>query len=139
MSTREGTDLDSEGASARTARIARDLTKAAAQFGFRAQTEYPIPGGRLDVVWLRNSPIPGTEGELPIVAFEIESSWRSRKHIKGDMVNLQDACALVGVIVLLGDGPEVESTNRRSTHTRAQGRLAPAAGGYRDRCGDPAR
>jgi hypothetical protein len=65
-------------------------------------------------VWERRPPvaIPGVEAELPIVGFEIESSWRSRKHIKGDLVNLQDLRPLVGVIVLLGEGPEVESTRR---------------------------
>ncbi len=52
-------------------------------------------------------PIPGVESELPIVGFEIESSWRSRKHIKGDVVNLRDLRPLVGVIVLLGDAEKI--------------------------------
>lgn len=100
------------GVSARGARVTRSLVEAAAYFGFRAQTEYPVPGGRVDVVWHWHSAIPGVEGDLPIVAFEIESSWRTRKHIKGDFVNLQDACPLIGIIVLLGEGDDVESTRR---------------------------
>lgn len=101
-----------EDASQRGARVTQELVGAASRHGFRAMTEYPIPGGRIDVVWFWQSTIPGAEGDLPIVAFEVESSWRSRKHIKGDLVNLQDAAPLVGVIVLLGDGADVESTRR---------------------------
>ncbi len=96
--------------------MTRVLVDCADRFGLRAVTEYPVPGGRLDVVWLwkpnDGSEIPGVELELPLVAFEIESSWRTRKHIKGDLMNLQDVCPLVGVIVLLGEGPDVEGTRR---------------------------
>ncbi len=28
-------------------------------------------------------PVPGVDGPVPVVAFEIESSWRTRKHVKG--------------------------------------------------------
>jgi hypothetical protein len=51
-------------------------------------------------------------GRLPAVAFEVESSWRTRKHIKGDFVNPFDLGASLGVIVLLGAGEGVESTRR---------------------------
>ena len=37
------------------------------------------------------------------MGFEIESSWRTRKHVKGDLLNLQDAGVSLGVIVLAGD------------------------------------
>jgi hypothetical protein len=82
--------------------------------GLEAVTEYPVPGGRIDVVWLWRppSPIPGMADPLPIVGFEVESSWRTRKHIKGDLINLQDLARAFGVIVLLGDGDDVESTRR---------------------------
>jgi hypothetical protein len=46
------------------------------------------------------------------VGFEVESSWRSRKHIKGDLVNLLELQPALGVIVLLGEGAEVESTRQ---------------------------
>ena len=82
--------------------------------GLEAVTEYRVPGGRLDVVWLWRppSPLPGLSDPLPIAGFEVESSWRTRKHIKGDLVNLQDLACSLGVIVLLGDGEEVEATRR---------------------------
>jgi hypothetical protein len=65
--------------------------------------------GRIDVVWLWDGPeiFPA---RLPLVGFEVESSWRSRKHIKGDLVNLLELQPALGVIVLLGEGADVEST-----------------------------
>lgn len=103
-----------ETASERNARATASLVEFAPRLGLTAVTEYPLPGGRIDVVWLwhASASIPGAEAQLPIVGFEIESSWRTRKHIKGDLLNLQDLCPLLGVIVLLGQGPKVESTRR---------------------------
>ena len=57
-------------------------------------------------------PIPGIADPLPVAGFEVESSWRTRKHIKGDLINLQDLACAFGVIVLLGEGDDVESTRR---------------------------
>lgn len=54
-------------------------------------------------------PLPGVEGLVPVVAFEIESSWRIRKHVKGDLLNILDAGAAVGVIVLAGTEARDES------------------------------
>lgn len=81
---------------------------------FDVRTEYPVPGGRLDVVWMWSppTPIPGVEAALPVVAFEVESSWRTRKHVKGDLLNLQDAAVSLGVIVLAGADPKDESLRR---------------------------
>jgi hypothetical protein len=76
-----------------------------------------VQGGRLDVVWLLRpaATIPGVDGALPVAGFEIESSWRTRKHIKGDYLNLADLGAALGVIVLLGDSEEVDATRRFAT------------------------
>lgn len=73
-----------------------------------------MPGGRLDVVWTWSppTPIPGIEEPLPVVAFEVESSWRTRKHVKGDLLNLQDAAVSLGVIVLAGADAKDESLRR---------------------------
>jgi hypothetical protein len=83
-------------------------------FALRVQHEYPVQGGRLDVVWLMPTleALPGTTTAPPVVGFEVESSWRTRKHLKGDYLNLYDLGAALGVLVLLGDGPEVEATRR---------------------------
>lgn len=95
-------------------RVIRSLVEHGRSLGFEAVTEFPVPGGRIDVVWLWRSPqaIPGAPSALPVVGFEVESSWRTRKHIKGDLINLQDLATSLGVIVLLGDGEKVESTRR---------------------------
>lgn len=76
--------------------------------GLDVRIEYPVAGGRVDVVWLwPNRTFPEA---LPVAGFEVESSWRTRKHIKGDYLNLLDLQPAVGVIVLLGQGGDVEST-----------------------------
>lgn len=56
--------------------------------------------------------LPLVDAPLPVVAFEVESSWRTRKHIKGDYLNLFDVGASLGVIVLVGEGEDVEATRR---------------------------
>src|SRR4051812_21158983 len=80
------------------------LTQAGRNFGFQVVVEYPVRGGRLDVVWTwsPNAPVPLLDHPVPVVGFEIESSWRTRKHVKGDLLNLQDAGVGLGVIVLAG-------------------------------------
>ena len=98
--------------------INRQLTtlvlEAGRRLGFEVASEYPIPGGRLDIVWLCRpaAPLPNFDGAIPVVGFEIESSWRSRKHVKGDLLNLQDAGVALGVIVLAGSGEKDESLRR---------------------------
>lgn len=90
------------------------LIEQGRRLGLDPVTEYPVSGGRIDVVWLwrPSAPIPGVADALPLVGFEVESSWRTRKHIKGDLINLQDLACALGVIVLLGEGDDVESTRR---------------------------
>lgn len=81
--------------------------------GFDVGTEIPVQGGRIDVVWfLRDVMVPDAPTRLPAVAFEVESSWRTRKHVKGDYLNLADLGASLGVILLLGTGDDVESLRR---------------------------
>lgn len=103
-----------ETASERGRRVIEILCAHGTRLGFEVAREYPVQGGRLDVVWLaaQGLAIPGFERPLPAVGFEVESSWRTRKHIKGDYLNLADLSAGLGVIVLLGDGEEVEATRR---------------------------
>ena len=71
-------------------RLTKALESAGRARGFIVRSEYPVPGGRLDVVWCTDivPPLPGVEDAVPVVAFEIESSWRTRKHIKGDLLNI---------------------------------------------------
>ena len=104
----------SDEASERGRKVAEALLRKGGELGFEAVAEYPVQGGRLDVVWLLRPAmtIPGVDEALPIVGFEIESSWRTRKHIKGDYLNLADLGAALGVIVLLGDGKDVDATRR---------------------------
>ncbi|MDQ4145726.1 MAG: hypothetical protein M3198_18675 [Actinomycetota bacterium] len=79
-------------AGARNRQTVQVLTEAGRALGYEVAVEYPVPGGRIDVVWLTR--LPFRREALPVVAFEVESSWRTRKHVKGDLLNLHDAGAL---------------------------------------------
>ncbi|GAA1526823.1 DUF7662 domain-containing protein [Nocardioides humi] len=81
--------------------LTRLLCEAGELFGFGVQREYAVPGGRIDVVWVVDVPI--WSQPLPVIGFEVESSWRTRKHVKGDLLNLTDAGVSLGVIVLAGE------------------------------------
>jgi hypothetical protein len=110
-----------EEAKERGSRIVTALAEAGARIGLKVALEYPVMGGRVDVAWLWEGP-ESFPARLPLVGFEVESSWRSRKHIKGDLVNLLELQPALGVIVLLGEGPDVEGTRtfaREMVHRRA--------------------
>lgn len=95
---------DAASASAINRELTGLLLETGRRFGFDAVAEYPVRGGRLDVVWTWTppSPMPGLDASVPVVGFEVESSWRTRKHVKGDLLNLTDAGVGLGVIVLAG-------------------------------------
>jgi len=90
------------------------LVEAGRRYGFHPEVEFRVPGGRLDVVWSWEpiDRIPGLPGSFPVVGFEVESSWRTRKHLKGDYLNLADAGVSYGVIVIAGVDPRDESLRR---------------------------
>ena len=72
------------------------------QLGLQTQREWPVPMGRIDLVWYKEISImlPQTvTRKYPLVGFEIETSWRTRKHIKGDILNLQALKAPLGIIL----------------------------------------
>jgi hypothetical protein len=103
-----------ESASQRGRRVLEALATKGVELGFTVAREYPVQGGRLDLVWLLavTSAIPGVDAPLPVVGFEVESSWRTRKHLKGDYLNLHDLGAALGVIVPLGEGDDIDATQR---------------------------
>lgn len=110
----DGTRSD---ASALNRELTQLLVDAGTRLDLAVLTEFAIDGGRIDVVWAWEpaAPIPGLVSALPVVGFEIESSWRTRKHVKGDLLNLQDAGVALGVIVLAGADPRDESLRSFAT------------------------
>jgi hypothetical protein len=97
------------------------LEKIGEVLGFTTQREWEIPMGRIDLVWLVNLPthLPQSNiKHIPVVAFELETSWRTRKHIKGDILNLEAINVPVGVIVqqigLADDPRQVEALIRNT-------------------------
>ena len=116
-STQASLGVPIESASERGSQATRAIVEAGRRAGFAVETEYAVPGGRVDVVWFLASPetIPAVPDRIPVIGFEIESSWRTRKQVKGDLMNLQDLSPALGVIVLLGEGGKVESLRRFAT------------------------
>ncbi len=88
------------------------ISQMGERLGFAVDNEYAITGGRLDVVWKSELFHGFNVDYVPVVGFEIESSSRTRKHIKGDLLNLLDAGVSVGVLVIAGDGPRERSLRR---------------------------
>ena len=86
------------------------LAKLGERLGFQVEREVRTEVGRLDQVWwhsllLRVESLPQ---RFPVVAFEVESGWRTRKHIKGDVFNLAAFNACLGVVVICGTDPRVQ-------------------------------
>jgi len=80
------------------------LVELGEKLGFKSELEWKIPGGVIDVVWYLERELPGFDKTIPIAGFEIETSWRTRKHVKGDIFNLQLLHAPCGVILFLKKG-----------------------------------
>lgn len=114
-----------EGASERNRRLAAVLKAVGLAAGLKVEFEYPVVGGRIDVVWLWEGG-PRFPVRLPLVGFEVESSWRTRKHIKGDLLNLIDLQPALGVIVLAGEGADVEATRQFARSLVSPVRVAPS-------------
>jgi len=76
------------------------LRRMGEELGFKTQTEFPHARSRIDLVWyMENDTLKERKVDKVIVAgFEIETSWRTRKHIRADIVNLRLLGA--GMVVL---------------------------------------
>lgn len=90
------------------------LYSIASKLGLTQKKEVVTNGGRVDLVWYHTfeSDLPNIGLELPLVGFEIEASWRTRKHIKGDIFNLLELSPALGIILFLRKGFEDEADLR---------------------------
>lgn len=106
--------------------LGKRMRKISDSLGFRQVSEYQIRKqefgkgaiGEIDYVWLKDVPLIG---EIPVIGFEIESSWRTSKHLKGDIFNLLCLNSAVGVVLFLEEGFD---TNELKTHMEAIKRYA---------------
>ena len=82
------------------------LKEIGSKLGFVCEEEVATNSGRVDLVWFYNFnlDLPGLGFKLPVVGFEVETSWRTRKHIKGDVFNLLELSPACGVILFLSRG-----------------------------------
>ena len=72
---------------------------------FDVRTECNTGLGSIDLIWFTKIDHPNnTKYMLPVVGFEIETSNRTRKHLKGDILNLINLSCSLGVIVLVERG-----------------------------------
>lgn len=81
------------------------------RLGFKPENEVKIEGGEVDHVWFIDFGVslPYFGSKIPVVGFEIETSWRTRKHIKGDIFNLLALNSAFGIILFLRQGFQSES------------------------------
>ena len=81
------------------------------KLGFKTENGVRIEGGEIDHVWFIDfgTTLPYFGSKVPIIGFEIETSWRTRKHIKGDIFNLLTLNSAFGIIVFLRRGFRNES------------------------------
>jgi len=84
--------------------IAQQLEGLGTDLGFQVEKEVPVAVGRLDQVWFHpfTRSVEGLPARIPVIAFELESSWRTRKHVKGDLMNLAASGASLGILVICG-------------------------------------
>lgn len=109
------------------------LSKIANKLGLKPINEYSIGIGYIDQVWLVDfgSKLPYLGSKLPVVGFEIETSWRTRKHIKGDIFNLAMLNPAVGIIIFIRKGfddekdfeSDVNATQRNIECSKGLGRF----------------
>jgi hypothetical protein len=84
--------------------MVRKLEEVGKALGYKSKREKRTEGGTVDLVWLINhKEIPHLK-KIPVVGFEIETSWRTRKHLKGDIFNLLALSPALGVILFLTKG-----------------------------------
>lgn len=81
--------------------LKKELKEIAEALNMEQLEEYPISGGSVDVVWLKKLE---DNQSVPVVGFEIETSWRTGKHIKGDIFNLTVLRPILGVILFIKKG-----------------------------------
>lgn len=86
--------------------VIEKLQRIGTKLGFKVENGVRIEGGEIDHVWFLDfgTPLPYFGHKIPIVGFEIETSWRTRKHIKGDIFNLITLNSAFGVVLFLKGG-----------------------------------
>ena len=92
-------------------KYADKLEQIASKLGLIQAKEVETNNGSVDFVWyyaLQES-VSQIGEKLPLVGFEVETSWRTRKHIKGDVFNLLELSPALGVILFLSEGFKEES------------------------------
>lgn len=86
-------------------KVIADIKKLGQSLGLKDYEEWGINGGSVDLVlYVENKTIPSLPEKIPLIGFEIETSWRTRKHIKGDIMNLQILKSSIGILVLCKEG-----------------------------------
>ena len=90
--------------------ILEQLRSLGTALGFHVESEVRTAVARLDQVWsfALSRELAGFPARVPVIAIEVESSWRTRKHIKGDILNLSTSGAGQGLLVICGTGTKLD-------------------------------
>lgn len=82
--------------------LKEELRKMGEELGFKTQTEFPHARSRIDLVWYIDNEILKKRkiDKIIVAGFEIETTWRTRKHIRADIVNLRLLSAGMAVLIL---------------------------------------
>jgi len=111
--------------------VIEKLQRIGKKLGFKAENGVRIEGGEIDHVWFIDfgTALPYFGSKIPVIGFEIETSWRTSKHIKGDIFNLITLNSAFGVVLFLKAGFRNESQFKG--HIEAAKRYAESFGGRR--------
>ena len=81
--------------------VLNKLESIGERLGFISEKEHRTEMGIIDFDWFVDK---SYFKRIPIIGFEIETSWRTRKHLKGDIMNLLSLSPAIGIILLLKSG-----------------------------------
>lgn len=98
-----------------TEEVVNKITELGELFGFKTKTKWRTEGAELDIVWYvdvksKSSLFKEFDNKCPVAVFEIETSGRTEKHLKGDVVNMMLLPTYLSVIILLKKGYDPENT-----------------------------
>jgi len=88
-------------------KVFTDLLFLGEKLGFETSEEWKTKIGSIDYVWYIEFPFnfPETKTKrIPIIGFEVETSSRTRKHLKGDILNLLELSPSIGILIILEEG-----------------------------------
>jgi hypothetical protein len=85
-----------------TSNLKKKLAKMGEELGFKTQGEFTHEGSRIDFIWYIDNMILKKRNidKVIVAGFEIETSYRTSKHIRADVLNLRLLSAGLTILIL---------------------------------------